>query len=131
MFKRREKTVPGSSSLAVSPTQWALVWFHVIGAGLLTLPQLWMGGENVVCHAWDAINMSGVERLGCASKTYLALVVMLSALWLTIFAMPGDDADTPREEQSDLLQLPGLTARFAVFFAASMLVLQAIAQAPF
>ncbi len=109
---------------------WSVIWFHVIGAGLLTLPQLLMGGDNTVCSAWGAVNMAGTENLGCASKTYLALLIMLSALWLTIFAMPsaidGAEAETA-EAKNPNIEMAGLTARFAVFFAASMIMLETVA----
>ena len=110
---------------------WGAIWFHVIGAAILTLPQLLMGGDNSVCSAWGAVNMAGTENLGCASKTYLALLIMLSALWLTIFAIPrvggGSDAETA-EAKDPNIEMAGLTARFAVFFAGSMIVLEAVAQ---
>lgn len=113
-------------------SHWGVVWFHVIGAALLTLPQLYMGGDNTVCSAWGAVNMAGTENLGCASKTYLALLIMLSALWLTIFAVPfasDAEADDSHETRNPNIEMAGLTARFAVFFAGSMIVLEAIAHA--
>ena len=83
---------------------WGLVWFHVIGAAILTLPQLFIGGDNTVCAAWSAFNMAGTENLGCASKTYIALLIGLSTLWLTIFAMPtgtaSDEISTSLEAES-------------------------------
>ncbi|MEO0617819.1 MAG: hypothetical protein AAFZ01_00915 [Pseudomonadota bacterium] len=106
---------------------WAIIWFHVIGAGLLTLPQLVLGGENAVCHAWDVVNMAGTTTLGCASKTYLALLIMLSALWLSLFSVSGDAEVASTEARNDTLQMPGLTARFAVFFAMSMIFLETVA----
>jgi len=112
---------------------WSAIWFHVIGAALLTLPQLLTGGDNMVCTAWDAFNMAGVYTLGCASKTYLALLIGLSALWLTIFALPAAvDASSNAvtgslEALSQTHQMAGLTARFAVFFAISMVMLESLA----
>jgi len=111
-------------------SHWSVIWFHVIGAAVLTLPQLLLGGDNTVCSAWGAVNMAGTENLGCASKTYLALLIMLSALWLTIFAMPTTDEaalDDTAEAKDQNIQMAGLTARFAVFFAGSMIFLETVA----
>lgn len=112
-------------------SHWSVIWFHVIGAALLTLPQLLIGGDNTVCSAWGAVNMAGTENLGCASKTYLALLIMLSALWLTIFAMPNTSSNEATfetaETQDPNIEMAGLTARFAVFFAGSMIVLECVA----
>ena len=75
--------------------------------------------------------MAGTENLGCASKTYIALLIGLSALWLTVFAVPTgaetDDAGQSLEAQSQPHQMAGLTARFAVFFAISMIALESVA----
>jgi len=123
----------GSSRARALRDHWGAVWFHVIGAAILTLPQLFIGGDNSVCVAWDSFNMAGTVNLGCASKTYLALLIGLSALWLTVFALPlaiNASPDTSKDNPvalSEAHEMAGLTARFAVFFAISMVALESVA----